>query len=173
MILHEVCVLPSQETIAYLQRVLAASSLTFKLDELRLTLNVSTEYPPKIDQAGFYTAQPVDLHVWYDPASQSSQLVLLFHSESLTERALELRHEAPNPFHVNYYPHLVLIEDMPPIQRHFRAQMNSYGDTFLKDRFTFTFEGEFVFSYEAAAGPSLALYDALDMKTGQAIRSTW
>lgn len=164
MLLHYVNVLPSEETLNYLSNVFSMSSLPFDLDELSLELNVSTEMPQSLDPLAFYTATPTLLDKIYDPQSDSTSLVLFFMSEALTDRCMQLREQAPNPFHDHYYPHIKLLKNLPPLRRYLVAQMNSYSDTFAKDQFTFSFGAEYVDSYTTMRAPDLALYEYMDRK---------
>lgn len=166
---YEVCVLPTKETLDYLRRVTQSSSLTFDFENMYVSLNVSVEDTMKPNPNAFYTATAVSLERVYEPATDATQLVLLFDSPSMTERHLELRGEAPNPLHQSYYPHLKMMDYLPQIRRHHTAQINSYGDTFIRDGFVFTFEGEFPYSYDSDRAPDMALYQLLDTRAMQAI----
>lgn len=166
---YEVCVLPTEETLDYLRRVTQSSSLIFDFQNMYVSLNVSTEDTMKIDPDALYTATPVSLERVYEPATDGTQLVLMFDSPSMTERHLELRGEAPNPLHRSYYPHMKMMDYLPQIRRHHTAQINSYTDTLIRDGFTFTFEGEFPYSYDSDRAPDMALYQMLDTRVAQAV----
>jgi hypothetical protein len=125
MLCNELIVLPSDETLQYLSATFSGCPFDLNLQESYVSLNISRD-EMKADDERVYKAVAGTLGVFYDSADGYSSLILPLVSPALTERVEELRQEAPNMFYgPHYFPHMVIIRDMPPLTRKYSGFLNS------------------------------------------------
>lgn len=153
MVLNELLVLPTPETINYLSMIMSGSPLEIRLDQAYVSLNISKHsMTPNLNNK--FEAQPGGLGVWFDQSTGYSSLILPLKSLQMAERVLELREEAPNYF---YGPHwfgfMVLVRDCPLLNRRRAAFVNSIGNTLAWSPNPLTFDAEYVRPTNVTAPP--------------------
>jgi hypothetical protein len=163
MLFNEVRVLPTPETVDYLSMLFSASPLPLHLQEWSVILNQS-ETAMDTDPERVYEAKVETINVWYDFLEGQDALIMVLKSQDLVERALELRQYAPNPFYRSYYPYLVMLKPMPQIKRNYRAMINSWGDTLVRDQTPLLFDAELQVQTNYEGVPELNFYTDMDRR---------
>lgn len=160
MVLNELLVLPTPETIRMLSTIMSASPLEIRLDQAYVSLNISeSSMTPKPN--AIYQAQAGNLGVWYDNSTGLSSLIMPLQSPQMAERVIELREEAPNTFYgERWVGFMVLIRDCPPMNRRKSGFVNSISNTLAWDPKPMTFDAEMVRSMEVHAPPYADFYAA-------------
>lgn len=158
MVLNELLVLPTPETIRMLSTIMSGSPIEIRLDQAYVSLNISEQsMTPKPDKV--YEARAGGLGVWFDQSTGLSSLIMPLVSGQMAERVMELRDEAQNFF---YGPHwfgfMVLITDCPPLNRRKSGFLNSIGNTLDWDPKPMTFSQEFVRPIDPKAPPFADYY---------------
>lgn len=169
MLYNKLYVVPTAETLAYLTTIMGASPIKLNLDSM--TLDVTVTQAPFITLPDVvYRARAGTLGIYYDSASASSQLIL-----PLTSMDLQIRYEtledmdAANAFHKQYHPHITLVQNMPPMARHYRSFINSISNTLSASTSPdLTFTGETVVTTDLQAIPE---YDYNNLMNGKEPRS--
>lgn len=158
MVLNELLVLPSTQTVRMLSTIMSASPIEIRLDQAYVSLNIS-EHGMTPDINRVYEAQAGGLGVFYDQSTGYSSLIMPLKSVNMAERVLELREEAPNFFYDNHwFGFMVLIRDCPPLNRRKSAFINSISNSLAWEPNPLTFEAEFVRTIEVAAPPFADYY---------------
>jgi len=160
MVLNELLVLPTPETIRMLSTIMSASPLEIRLDQAYVSLNISeTSMTP--DTIRVYEAQAGNLGVWFDQSSGLSSLIMPLQSPQMAERVMQLREEAPNTFYGDrWIGFMVLIRDCPPMNRRKSGFVNSISNTLAWGTSKMTFDAEMVRSTEVHAPPFADFYAA-------------
>lgn len=158
MVLNELLVLPTPETIRMLSTIMSASPLEIRLDQAYVSLNISEKSMTPL--AGkVYEAQAGNLGVWFDQSTGLSSLIMPLQSPQMAERVLELREEAPNTFYGGrWIGFMVLIRDCPPMNRRKSGFVNSISNTLAWGTSIMTFDAEMVRSMEVHAPPFQDFY---------------
>lgn len=163
MLFNELRVVPAFETLDYLSMVFSGSPLPLHPESWSVVINQSTyEMEPRLSNV--YIAYVETINVWYDDLTGQAQLIMVLDSEDLTERCLELRETAPNPFHRSYYPHMILLSSMPQIKRRYRAMINSWGDSLTRDKTPLIFDNEIVSTTDREGTPEINFYADMDRR---------
>jgi hypothetical protein len=160
MVLNELLVLPTPETIRMLSTIMSASPIEIRLDQAYVSLNLSeSAMTPK--PGNVYEARAGNLGVWFDQSTGLSSLILPLQSSQMAERVIELREEAPNTFYGDrWVGFMVLIRDCPPMNRRKSGFVNSISNTLAWDPKPMTFDAEMVRSAEVHAPPFADFYAA-------------
>lgn len=160
MVLNELLVLPTPETIRMLSTIMSASPLEIRLDQAYVSLNISEKSMTPKTGAG-YSAQAGNLGVWFDQSSGLSSLIMPLQSPKMAERVLELREEAPNTFYgERWVGFMVLIRDCPPMNRRKSGFVNSISNTLAWGTSVMTFDAEMVRPIEVHAPPFQDFYSS-------------
>lgn len=163
MLFNEVRVIPTQETVDYLSMLMSGSSLPMDPMSWSVVLNQSN-YSMEVDTDRIYEAKAETLNVWYDDLTGQAALLMVLKSQDLVERAMELREQAPNPLHASYYPNIVMLRPMPQLKRRYKALINSWGDTLVRDQTPLIFEMEFQIPVEYNGVPEANFYADMDRR---------
>ncbi len=160
MVLNELLVLPTPETLRMLSTIMSASPVEIRLDQAYVSLNISeqsmTPQPQRV-----YEGRAGSLGVWYDQSSGLSSLILPLKSPQMAERVVELREEAPNTFYGGrWVGFMVLVRDFPPSNRRKSSFINSISNTLAWDPNPITFDAEMVRATEVHAPPFADFYAA-------------
>lgn len=160
MVLNELLVLPTPETIRMLSTIMSACPFEVRLDKAYVSLNLSEKsMTPK--PGNVYEARAGNLGVWYDQATGYSSLIMPLKSPQMAERVIELRDEAPNTFYGEHWVgFMVMVSDFPPSNRRKSAFVNSISNTLAWDPKAMTFDAEMVRSIEVNAPPFADFYSA-------------
>jgi hypothetical protein len=160
MVLNELLVLPTPETIRMLSTIMSASPLEIRLDQAYVSLNISEKsMTPKA--GAVYTAQAGNLGVWFDQSTGLSSLIMPLQSSRMAERVFELREEAPNAFYgERWIGFMVLIRDCPPMNRRKSGFVNSISNTLAWGDSVLGFDAEMVRPIEVNAPPFADFYAA-------------
>jgi hypothetical protein len=158
MVLNELLVLPTPETIRMLSTIMSASPLEIRLDQAYVSLNISEKSMTPMPGA-VYQAQAGNLGVWFDQSSGLSSLIMPLQSPQMAERVLELREEAPNTVYGGHWiGFMVLIKDCPPMNRRKSGFVNSISNTLAWGTSIMTFDAEMVRSVDVHAPPFQDFY---------------
>lgn len=158
MVLNELLVLPTPETVRMLSTIMSASPLEIRLDKAYVSLNIS-ENSMTPDPSRIYEAQPGGLGIWYDQSTGYSSLIMPLKSGQMAERVLSLRDEAPNFFYdQHWFGFMVLVSDCPTPNRRKAAFINSISNTLAWDPNPMTFDAEMVRPLEVHAPPFADYY---------------
>jgi hypothetical protein len=161
MLVHQLVVLPTPETLDYLGKVFSACPFNLDLSQAYVEINSSqTSMVP--DTARIYTARAGNLQVFYDASTQQTSLLLPLHSPALESRVSELRESAPSAFYgEHYFPNLVLVRGMPPLARTYRSFIASVATTLASDpNQVLTFDAELVMSKDFHTIPDADYYES-------------
>jgi hypothetical protein len=160
MVLNELLVLPTPETVRMLSTIMSASPLEIRLDQAYVSLNISEgSMTPKPNTV--YEGRPGNLGVWFDQSTGLSSLIMPLQSSQMAERVLELRDEAPNTFYgERWVGFMVLIRDCPPLNRRKSGFINSISNTLAWGTEALTFDAEMVRTLEVHAPPFQDFYSA-------------
>lgn len=159
MLVNQLLVLPTPETIEYLSKVFGACPFAVDLSKAFVEVNSSqTQMVP--DTSRVYKATAGTMQVFYDQSTEQSSLQLPLVSEPLFDRCEELRQEAPSAFYgEHYFPHLVLVRGMPPLARSYRSFIASVATTLATDpNQCLLFDAELVVSTDFHAAPDMDYY---------------
>lgn len=160
MVLNELLVLPTPETIRMLSTIMSACPFDLDLNKAYVSLNISEHsMTPKSDN--IYEARAGSLGVWYDSATGYSSLILPLKSPQMAERVMEVREEAPNTFYGDrWIAFMVLVSDFPPVSRRKAGFINSIGDSLEWEPRPLTFSQEFVAPTQIMSEPFADFYAA-------------
>lgn len=161
MIVNQLLVLPSDDTLDYLTRVFSGCPFDLDLTKCYVEVN-SSQHAMEPDPGRLYKAKAGTMKEYFDSASQSSWLLLPLDCPALSQRAMEVRLEqgAPSAFYGDhYFPHMVVKAHMPPRYQSLRAFVNSVSNTLATtEDHPLLFEGEFVVASEFHAVPQADYY---------------
>lgn len=161
MLFNELICLPTDETLDHLSRVFSACPFDLDLKKLYVVLDQS-ERPLKPDTSRVYEAKAGTLNLWYDTAVQMSSLILPLESEAMRERAMELRDGKGSTFYGDhYFPHMVILQDAPPMSRHYRTFISSVSTTLATSDYPLYFDAELVVQRDYHAIPQADFYAAM------------
>jgi hypothetical protein len=159
MLIHQLVVLPTEDTLDYLSQVFSGSPIDLDLKTFHVELNSSVHHmDPKPDN--IYKANAGTLKRYYDSATGETSLILPLDSPQLTERCRELRVSAPSAFYGNYYfPFLVIKRNMPLLKPHRRGLVNiSWADTLAANHYPLMFDAETLITKEYHYAPDMDYY---------------
>jgi hypothetical protein len=158
MLVHQLVVIPTEETIEYLSNVFDGCSWDLDLRSVYVEINTSAE-TMKADTDRLYTAYAQTLDRFYDTATGETSLLLPLVCEGLVERARELRQKAPSAFYGDYYfPYLVVKRAMPTLKRHRRGLLQSYSEQLYSHQQPLFFDAEIVIPKDYDTIPDLDFY---------------
>lgn len=161
MLVNEMLCLPTPDTLTQLSFVFSACPFDIDLHKAYVTMNIST-HEMKTDDNALYKAQAGNLGVFYDTATQRSSLLLPIVSPALNDRVAQIRQKAPNVFYgEHYFPHLMLVEDFPPISRRYSGFLASVGNSLATLMAPLFFDAELVMSKEYHAVPQADYYASM------------
>lgn len=161
MLFNELICLPTDETMAHLSRVFSACPFDLNLRTLYVVL-AQSERPLKADPSRVYEAKAGTMNVWYDTAVQLSSLILPLESGSMNERATEARGGEPSTFYGDhYFPHMIVVQDMPPLARHYSTFIASISHVLATSEYPLFFDAELVVQRDYHAIPQADYYAAM------------
>jgi hypothetical protein len=161
MLINELLVIPTQETLRMMSAIFSACPFDLFLDRAYVVLNMSEEHmEPEPDL--LYSAQAGTLNLWYDTATQMTSLILPLVSPSLNERVVAVREKAPSAFYgEHYFPHMVLAEDFPPVARRYAGFLASVGNSLAALTEPLFFDAELVIQKDYRAVPQADFYASM------------
>lgn len=153
MVVNQLLVLPTEETLYYLSKVFSACPFDLDLQKCYVEINSSVEEMVP-DPHRLYKAECGTMNVFFDSATMESSLLLPLKSPSLVDRCVEVRADAPSAFYGSdetaeqyYFPYMVVKRSMSPLVRHYRSFVNSISNVLATTpEYPLLFEGEFVVS---------------------------
>jgi hypothetical protein len=158
MLIHQLIVLPTPETLEYLKTVFDACPIEIDWHGVFVEVNSSTEVQ-KADLDRTYVAYAKTLDRFFDSATEETSLLLPLECPELVERARELRKHSPSAFYGDYYfPNLVIKRDMPPMKRHRRGLILSYAENLYAHQRPLEFNAELVVPKDYTYIPDLDFY---------------
>ncbi|BAG41452.1 hypothetical protein [Ralstonia phage phiRSL1] len=158
MLVNQLIVLPTQDTLAYLNRVFDGCSFDIDWSQSFVEVNSSVQ-PMEADPTRKYTAVAGTMNVYYDSATGDNSLLLPLVSDELVERCAELRVDAPSAFYGNaYFPFLVVKRNYAPRRAHRRYFITSIADVLYADRYPLTFDAELVLPRTFETVPDMDYY---------------
>jgi hypothetical protein len=158
MYIHQLIVLPDDQTLNYLRQIFSACPFDLDFDQMHVEVNSSVQ-EMEADTSRVHVAESMSMNIWYDSASQSTSLLLPLNSPELLTRCAELRTTAPSEFYgAHYFPFLMIKRHMPPMARQYRAFINSVSDTLFAKRTPLVFDSEFVMSKSFDYVPDVDFY---------------
>lgn len=158
MLVHQLMVLPTPDTIEYFKMVFDGCPIEINWSETYVELNSSVEVM-EADEDRSYVAYAGTMDKYYDSATGSSHLILPLESPDLAARAFELRQTAPSAFYGDaYFPHMVIKFHMPPLKPHRRGLMQSYSTILASNQEPLVFDAELVVPKEYFQIPNLDYY---------------
>jgi hypothetical protein len=162
MLVNELICLPTRETLDYLSHIFSGCPFDLDLSKCYVVLNISEEQM-ETEPDNVYKATAGNMNVWYDTGTEMSSLILPLISPELNARAQELRADAPSAFYgSHYFPHMVVVQDMPPMARHFSSFISSMAHVLATtpDSPLF-FDAELVMSKNYYAVPQADFYASM------------
>ena len=161
MICNRLYVKPTAATLSYLSSVMAGAPLDIDLSELKVEI-IATQDALEIDPTREYSAQSINVNVFYDSYLQQSSLICTLVSEDLQERAKELNREGVvRDFYDWYVPYLVFKRDMPPLSRNYRTFRVSLANALCQNERPLHFTGEYVVQEDVRAYPDYEFIQAM------------
>jgi len=176
MIVNQMFVLPTEDTLYYLSQIFSGCPFDIDLSLMHVEVNSSVqEMTP--DPLLLYKATAGTMEVFFDTATMETSLLLPLESRSLVERCAELRQTAPSAFYSNstmgedyYFPFMVVKRNMPPRSRHYRSFINSLSNTLATTSdYPLLFEGEFIVTSDFSNVPD---YDYYSSQVGNHLQVT-
>jgi hypothetical protein len=147
MLVHQLLVLPTPDTLEYLSKVFSACPFNLDLSKLYVEVN-SSQQSMVPDTSRIYSAKAGTMQVFYDQATKQSSLLVPLVSNSLQDRVHELRKTAPSAFYGDhYFPNMVVVRGMPPMAKSYRSFIASVSNTLAtaEDQ-TLMFDAELIVS---------------------------
>ena len=141
MVLNEVVIFPSNDTLDFLLKIFRNSPFAFDETRWCVTLNTSLD-PCELDPSRSYTAKVSSLGYWYNDEVESSSLIMELDSDDIIQRMVELRLENPDLYHPSPLAFMPLIPMMPPLTHRYRAFVNSISDILVSYEEPLVFTGE-------------------------------
>lgn len=161
MLCNRLYVRPTETTMSYLSAVMSGSPVDLDLSELKVEI-ITTQDGLEIDPSRVYTAQAINVNVFYDTALQRSSVICTLVSEDLQERAKELNREGVvREFYDWYVPYMVIKPDMPPMSRSYRSWRLSLANALCQNERPLHFTGEFVEQENMQAFPDYDFIQAM------------
>lgn len=161
MRVNRLFVVPTEETVGYLSAVMAGAPLDIDMSDFKVEIT-STEDGLEIDPDRVYSAQAINLNVFYDTHLQRSNLIATLVSSDLQDRAKELVSEGVvRAFYDWYVPYLVIKRGMPPLSRHFRTWKVSMANALCQNERPLYFTGEHVVQEDVVAYPDFDYVQAM------------
>lgn len=161
MLVNRLYVVPTDETLSYLSAVMAGAPLDLDLTELMVEIT-STEDALEIDPSRVYSAQAININVFYDTYLQRSSLIATLVSRDLQERAKELNSEGVvRAFYDWYVPYMAIKRGTPPLSRHFRTWKVSLANALCQNERPLYFTGEHVVQEDLMAYPDFDYVQAM------------
>ena len=161
MLVNRLYVVPTEETLGYLSAVMAGAPIDLDLTDFKVEIT-STEDALEIDPSRTYTAQAINVNVFYDSYLQQSSLIATLVSSDLQDRAKELNQEGVvRAFYDWYIPYLVVRRSVPPLSRHFRTWRVSLANALCQNERPLHFTGEHVVQEELVAYPDFDYIQAM------------
>ena len=141
MVLNEVVVFPSDDTLDFLLRVFRNCPFTFDETKWHVVLNECVD-PCAVDPTRIYIARADSLGYWYNDEVDTSSLIMPLMSSDLTNRMVELRLSNGSVYHPTPLPFMPLVPMMPPLTHRYRAFVNSVSDILTSSEEPLIFTGE-------------------------------
>lgn len=161
MLVNRLYVVPTEDTMSYLSAVMAGAPLDLDMTDFKVEIT-STEDALEIDPSRVYSAQAINVNVFYDTYLQRSSLIATLVSRDLQERAKELNNEGVvRAFYDWYVPYLVIRRGTPPLSRHFRTWKVSLANALCQNERPLNFSGEHVVQENLVAYPDFDYVNAM------------
>lgn len=166
MIVNQLHVVPTPETLDYLNKLVSSVFLDLFPDQWRVEL-ISTTDEIVADPTRVYRAGTSHFKPWYDQNLGTSSLILTLLSPDLFQRVQELGDEGVgSAFYETYNPHIVCIPYMPPLNSNVKRAMLSLANVFGANNTELTFTGELVSTVNIDAPPEFNYNVAMDEENG-------
>ena len=142
MILNRLFVVPTDETLHYLKKLMVSSPITFDFDSFHVDIMSSSseiESEPSI----VYSASCDSLGIYYDSARTQASLILPLLSEDFNTRFDQLCANDITPYwDAPCKPYMTLVTNCPALKRHAKGWINSISDALVAAdlRLQFTYE---------------------------------
>lgn len=158
MLVNELLVIPTADTLNSFRQIFSGCPFDMNLDKAYVVLNISeSEMEPEPEN--LYSAHCGSMNVWYDQATGMSSLILPLVSPSMTERVQSLQDKSPSAFYGGqYFPHMILVQDFPPISRRYSGFIGSISDTLNAQQTPIFFDAELCVQKEYYAPPQMDYY---------------
>lgn len=161
MLVNRLYVVPTDETASYLSAVMAGAPLDIDMTQFKVEI-IATEDALEIDPEKVYSAQTVNVNVFYDSYLQRSSLIATMVSGDLQERAKELNREGvARAFYDWYIPYMAIKRGMPPLSRHFRTWKVSIANALCQNERPLHFTGEHVEQEDLMSYPDFDYIQAM------------
>lgn len=153
MIYNQLTVRPTDTTLSYLASIMSGSPLDLDMMAMEVQI-ITTEDQVVADPDREYVAQAVNVEVFYDSYTQSSNLIATLVSPDLQQRCIELNQEGiARSFYDWYVPFLVIKKQMPALSRHYRTFKVSLANAMCGNERPLVFTGEYVQQVDLMAPP--------------------
>lgn len=141
MLVNQVCVFPTTETLDYLNSVFSTCPFDLDFSRLRVILNES-HAPSELKTQAVYHARCGTLTYCYSDALQGTSLLLPLESSDLLSRQTELRIADGSVYHAYPLTFMSLVDIMPPLRSNYRTFVASVSDILYGNEQILTFTGE-------------------------------
>lgn len=160
MLINQVVVYPSADTLDYLNAVFETCPFSVDLSSLHVVMNESWEPYDELNPNNTYAAWCVEFDCWYNDAVETSSLIMTLYSFQLNRRMMELRLQSPAVFHPLPMAFATVLETMPPINRRYRNFISSVSDILYNSDTPLIFTGEEQFMTDIEGKPYAEYYKA-------------
>lgn len=161
MLVNRLYVVPTDETLSYLSAVMSGAPLDIDISEFKVEIT-STKGELEIDPSRVYSAQAINVNVFYDSYLQQSNLIATLVSSDLQNRAKELNREGVvRAFYDWYVPYMAIKRGVPPMSRHFRTWKVSLANALCQNERPLNFTGEHVETVDLLAYPDFDYVQAM------------
>lgn len=141
MLVNQVCIFPTTDTLNYLYSVFSQSPFDVDFSSVRVILNESVE-PSELRPDAIYHATCGTLRYCYSDVLQATSLILPLHSAEILARQTELRFLNGYAYHEYPLAFMSLIDVMPPLTGHYRTFLASVSDILYANDQPLSFTGE-------------------------------
>jgi len=132
MIVNNIFVVPDEGTLDYFNRQFSGCPFRVIPEEFRVIV-ASSPHSIVPDPDRTYVAQAGNMKLFPNTANGGSSLILPLISFGLMKANAEY-YEASSPAYPTIYsPHIVIVENMPPLRRYIKAWINSLSGTFRNE----------------------------------------
>ena len=150
MVVNHLFVVPSDNTLAYLEQQTSGCPFTIDLSKVFVTVAFTTA-AIEPDSSQIYLAEMGNLSLFPNLNLGGSSLILPLVSNSLQQANFDISETEGDAFDILYSPHLTLVETMPPNRRYIKSWINSLSGIFKADGRPLEFGNETVESIELSS----------------------
>lgn len=131
MIVHQLYLLPSPDTVNFIKQQMSPPPFDINYDKFAVLL-YSSMHPIQAQPDRWYSAQSRKLERVYNSQLQREDWIMTLDSPQMVHRWEEEQPKAKDAFYNDCFPHMILVEGMPQATqsvRQFRVAMeNSFND---------------------------------------------